>query len=143
MGLERMDMSFVSAAPELVTAAAGDLAGIRSALSEATAAAAAPTTGVLAAGADEVSVAISQLFGAYGQEFQALSAEASAFHDQFVGLMSSGACAYLNTEVASAQQVLLGAVNAPGGAAAASVSDSLNSFGATVAAPYQALVSNT
>jgi hypothetical protein len=124
----------------------------------------------LAAGADEVSAAISQMFGAYGQEFQALSAQAAAFHDQFVGLMSSGAAAYLSTEVANAEQVLMGAMNAPGqgGGAAASVGASfagqvqaeaqammnaipgaaaaiqgLNSFGATVAAPYQALVANT
>src|SRR5882757_3978353 len=138
-----MEMSFVTAAPELVTAAAGDLAGIRSALSEAAAAAANPTTGILAAGADEVSAAISQMFGAYGQEFQALSAQAAAFHDQFVGLMSSGATAYLSTEVANAQQVLMGAVNAPAASVGASAAvQDLNSFGATLAAPYQALVSN-
>lgn len=56
----------------------------RAALSEATAAAAIPTTQVLAAAADEVSAAIAELFGAHGQEFQALSAQASAFHDRFV-----------------------------------------------------------
>ncbi|WP_016719227.1 PE domain-containing protein, partial [Mycobacterium tuberculosis] len=48
-------MSFVSVAPEIVVAAATDLAGIGSAISAANAAAAAPTTAVLAAGADEVS----------------------------------------------------------------------------------------
>jgi PE family len=167
-----MDMSFVFAAPEMVSSAAGDLAGIRSALSEATSAASAPTTGVLAAGADEVSAAISQMFGAYGQEFQALSAEAAAFHDNFVGLLKSGASAYLGTEAASVQQILGGAAPAAAmgsvgqnfGAAAAAVSgqvqaeaqamvnaipgasaaiQGLNSFGATVAAPYQALNSNT
>lgn len=36
------------------------------------------------AAADEVSAAIAELFGAHGQEFQALSAQASAFHDRFV-----------------------------------------------------------
>ena len=106
-------MSFVSAVPELVAAAGGDLAGIRSALSEATAAAAGPTTGALAAGADEVSAAISQMFGAYGQEFQALSARAAAFHDEFVGLMNSGAAAYLSTEGANAEQILLNGMSAP------------------------------
>jgi hypothetical protein len=49
-----MDMSFVIATPEFVTAAAGDLANIGSTLSEANAAAAASTTGVLAAAEDEV-----------------------------------------------------------------------------------------
>jgi PE family len=38
---------------------------------------------VLSAGADEVSTAIAALFGAHAQEFQALSAQASAFHSQF------------------------------------------------------------
>ncbi|AIH46685.1 PE family protein, partial [Mycobacterium tuberculosis] len=48
-------MSFVIANPEMLAAAATDLAGIRSAISAATAAAAAPTIQVAAAGADEVS----------------------------------------------------------------------------------------
>lgn len=50
-------MSFVIANPEMLAAAATDLAGIRSAISAATAAAAAPTIQVAAAGADEVSLA--------------------------------------------------------------------------------------
>ena len=106
-------MSFVVTAPETVTAAAENLAGVRSSLSEATAVAAAPTTGVATAAADEVSVAISRLFGAYGQEFQALSAQAAAFHDEFVSLLNGGAAAYLSTEIANAEQSLLTAVNAP------------------------------
>ncbi|ORB59556.1 PE family protein, partial [Mycobacterium shinjukuense] len=57
-------MSFVSVVPELVVATAADLASIGSALDAANAAAAAETTGVLAAGADEVSAAIAALFGA-------------------------------------------------------------------------------
>lgn len=72
------------AVPEMVAATASDLASLGAALSEATAAAAIPTTQVLAAAADEVSAAIAELFGAHGQEFQALSAQASAFHDRFV-----------------------------------------------------------
>ncbi|AIH71701.1 hypothetical protein IU18_13695 [Mycobacterium tuberculosis] len=48
-------MSFVIAAPEALVAVASDLAGIGSALAEANAAALAPTTALLAAGADEVS----------------------------------------------------------------------------------------
>src|ERR1700689_3374486 len=50
-----MDMSFVTAAPDLVEAAAQDLAGIRSSLMEASASVAVPTTGVVPAAADEVS----------------------------------------------------------------------------------------
>lgn len=106
-------MSFVVTAPESVTAAAANLAGIGSALGEATAAAAGPTTGVVAAAADEVSIAISRLFGTYGQEFHAVTAQAAAFHDEFVSLLNGGAAAYLGTEIANAEQGLLNAVNAP------------------------------
>lgn len=51
-------MSWVMVSPELVVAAAADLAGIGSAISSANAAAAVNTTGLLTAGADEVSTAI-------------------------------------------------------------------------------------
>lgn len=106
-------MSLVITAPEMMTAAATDLANIDSAISSANAAAAAPTTGVMAAAADEVSVAVSGLFSAYAAEFQALSAQAAAFHEQFVRLLNGGAAAYLSTEIANAEQTLVNAVNAP------------------------------
>jgi hypothetical protein len=106
-------VSFVLTSPELVTAAAGNLAGIGSTLGEATAAAAAPTTGVAAAATDEVSTAISQLFGSYGQEFQAVSAQAAAFHDDFVSLLNGGAAAYLSADITPTQQSLRNAVSAP------------------------------
>jgi hypothetical protein len=94
-------LSFVTTAPEMVTAAAGDLAGIGATLGEAAAAAAGPTTSVAAAAGDEVSTALSRLFGTYGQQFQALTAQATAFHDGFVRLLNEGAAAYLNAEVAN------------------------------------------
>lgn len=53
-------MSYVLATPEMVAAAANNLAQIGSTLSAANAAALAPTTGVLAAGADEVSAAVAR-----------------------------------------------------------------------------------
>ncbi|WP_141214079.1 PE family protein, partial [Mycobacterium marinum] len=49
-------------APEVLTAAAADIAGIGSSLGAANAAAVTPTTTVLAAGTDEVSGAIATLF---------------------------------------------------------------------------------
>jgi hypothetical protein len=107
-------MSFVIATPDLVLSAAQDLAGIRSSLAEAATAAAGPTTGVVAAAQDEVSVAIASLFGNVGQEFQALSAWAQAFHEQFVGLLNSGASAYLSTEANAAQALLGGGQNLSG-----------------------------
>lgn len=138
-------MSFVTIAPQYVEAAAQDLAAIGSSLSEATGAAAAPTTVLAPAGADEVSAAIAALFGDHAQQFQALAARASAFHEQFVGLLNSGAGAYLGTEVANAEQTLQ-TVAAPAqslGGDAAGAFNGFNSFGATVAAPYQTLYSTT
>jgi hypothetical protein len=112
-------VSVLVVAPELVTSAAADLESIGSAVNAAHQAAAVPTTGLAAAAADEVSAAAAALFAKYGQEFQALSARASAFHQQFVQALSSGSRAYLAAEAAGAsllqavQHDLLGAVNAP------------------------------
>jgi hypothetical protein len=61
-------MSFVTAAPAQVQAAAQGLAGIRSTLAQASASVAAPTTGVVAAAQDEVSAGVAAFFGAFGQE---------------------------------------------------------------------------
>ena len=60
-------MSFVIAAPEILTTAATDLAGIGSAINAANGAAVASTTRVVAAAADEVSAQIAALFGAHAQ----------------------------------------------------------------------------
>lgn len=108
-------MSFLAVAPEWVTSAAADLENIGSALSAANAAAALPTTGVAAAAADEVSTAIAALFAGFGQEYQALNTQLSAFQQQFVLLLGSSAGSYATAE-ASAASVLdpvLGIINAP------------------------------
>jgi hypothetical protein len=94
-------MSFVIATPELVTAAATDLANIGSTLSPANAAAATQTTGVLAAAEDEVSAAIAAVFSAHGEGFQALGARAAAFHAQFVQALTAGAGSYAGAEAAN------------------------------------------
>jgi hypothetical protein len=106
-------MSFVIAMPEMVGTAATDLASIGSTLSAANVAAAAPTTGIVAAAEDEVSAAIAALFGEHGQAYQAMSAQAAAFHSEFVNLMNADAGAYLSTEIANAEQALTNAVGAP------------------------------
>ncbi|OBK91875.1 hypothetical protein A5645_25080 [Mycobacterium asiaticum] len=101
-------MSFVLAAPEVFSGAAANLSGIGSTLTQATAAAAGPTTTLATAAADEVSAAISKLFGAFGQEFQEVSAQATAFHAEFLRLIDGSAAAYLGAEIANAQQTLTG-----------------------------------
>jgi PE family len=117
-------MSFVFATPEYVAGAASDLASIGSTISSANAAALAPTSGVLAAGADEVSATIAALFDAHAQAYQALSAQAALFHQQFVQLMSDGGTQYALTEAANAsplqtvEQSVTSGISAPAQAAA-------------------------
>ncbi len=94
-------MSFLTTTPEFVTAAASDLASIGANLDAAHAAAATPTTAILAAGGDEVSEGVATLFGAHAQTYQALSAQATTFHQQFVQLMNAGAGSYASTEAAN------------------------------------------
>ncbi|WP_156452675.1 PE family protein, partial [Mycobacterium gordonae] len=108
-------MSYLVATPDLVTAAADNLSGIRTALGAAASAAAGPTTGLAVAAGDEISAAISQLFGSYGEQFQALNRQATAFHAEFVSLLNGGAAAYAAAEAANSSplQAVLDAVNAP------------------------------
>ena len=112
-------MSYLIAAPEYLAAAASDLANIASSMSAANAVAMTPTSGVLAAGADEVSAMIAALFSTHAQAYQALSEQAASFHAQFVQLMTGGASQYALTEAANASpmqsvgQAALGAVTSP------------------------------
>jgi hypothetical protein len=89
-------------APEFVTDAASKLANVGSTINAANAAATAPTSGVVAAGADEVSEAVASLFGAHAQAYQAISAQAAAFHQDFVQLMNASAGTYAGAEAANA-----------------------------------------
>ena len=100
-------MSFVLVSPEIVTAAAADVADIGSSLSAANKASAVSTTGLAAAAADEVSAAIASLFSSHAKDFQAISAEAAAFHTQFVQALSAGAGAYAATEAANESPLVL------------------------------------
>ena len=95
-------LSYVVAVPAMLAAASSDVAGIGSSLSAAHAASAAPTTAVIAAARDEVSAAIASLFSSHGQQFQALSTRAAAFHAQFVSALTRAAGAYAAAEAANA-----------------------------------------
>jgi PE family len=112
-------MSFVVAQPEWVEATAAEVGRIGSALDAAHAAADVPTTALVPAAADEVSTAVTALFSGFGRDYQALMAQANAFHQDFVRALSSSAGAYALTETANAsplqtiEQDVLGVVNAP------------------------------
>jgi len=95
-------VSYVVATPDFLAGAATDLAAIGSAVGAANSAAANSTTSLLTAGADEVSTRISELFGAYGLDYQALSGQATQLHEQFVLNLAAAGNAYLGTETASA-----------------------------------------
>ena len=95
-------MSFVTTQPELLAAAASDLQGIGSALSTENATAAAPTTGVVPAAADEVSALTATQFAAHATMYQAISAQAAAIHEMFVDTLGTSAGSYAATEAANA-----------------------------------------
>ncbi len=106
---------YVLTAPEMLATAAANLEGIRSAISTANAAAAGPTSGVLAAAGDEVSAAIANVFGAHSREYQAVIKQAAAFHAEFNAALAAAGSAYAETEAANTVAVsnALGAFNAP------------------------------
>jgi hypothetical protein len=108
-------MSFVVAAPQELATAASDLAGIGSTLGAANAAAVAPTTGVLASAADQVSAQVAALLSEHGLGYQQVSAQMAAFHERVVQTLTAGASTYAEAE-ANAAQTLTHTVNAPAAA---------------------------
>ena len=95
-------MSFVTTQPGLLTEAAGNLAGIGSAMDAENSAAAAATTGVIPAAADEVSALTAAQFAAHAQMYQVISAQAEAVHDMFVNTLGTSAGSYAATQAANA-----------------------------------------
>jgi hypothetical protein len=96
-------MSYLTTNTPAMTAAAGTLQGIGSALSAQNAAAAAPTTSVVPAAADEVSALTAAQFVAHAQMYQTVSAQAQAIHEQFVSTLGMSAGSY---DIAEAANVL-------------------------------------
>jgi hypothetical protein len=93
---------FLITQPEALTAAAGNLAGIGSAISAVNVSEAAPTTGLIPAAADEVSALTAAAFAAHGALYQAVSAQAAAIHQMFVSTLQASAGSYAATEAANA-----------------------------------------
>lgn len=119
-------MSYVLAAPQLIDVAATHLAAIESAVDAARTAAAPPTLTLLPAAADEVSAGIAQLFSEHAGDYQKVSGQAAAFHEQFVQQLTASASAYSSAETASAS--LLGPVASAAAPAATGIPwyDSIN-----------------
>jgi hypothetical protein len=95
-------MSFVSAQPAELTAAADNLQGAGWAMTSQNAAAAVPTTAVVPAAADEVSALTAAQFAAHAEMYQLFSAQAAAIHQMFVSTLGAGAGSYAATEAANA-----------------------------------------
>lgn len=99
-------MSFVSTYPDKIAAAANNLVSIGAALSAGNSAAAGPTSAVLPAAADEVSVLTAAQFLAHAQRFQALGARAVAIHELLAATLAASASSYEETEAANAASAL-------------------------------------
>ena len=95
-------MSYVSVAPEIVSAAADNLQSVGSRIHAQNTAALGATTGLVPAASDEVSVLTAMQFAAHARAYQAVSAQATAIHQMFVAMLAAGAGSYAATEAANA-----------------------------------------
>jgi PE-PPE domain/PE family len=148
-------VSILFARPDVLAAAAADLADVGSSVRDANAAASALTTEILAPAEDEVSTAVAGLFGKFAQQFQALGEHAASFHDDFVQGLRAGAGSYVAAETSSAaalletaQQNVLGGLRASTGQferllSGAGTSGAGAAVRAGLAQPLAGLVGNT
>jgi hypothetical protein len=104
-------MRYVTTAPETLAATAADVERIGTAISQASSAAAGPTSGLLAPAADEVSAAVTTLFGGYSQEYQAAVRQAMTFHGELTQALATAGSAYAQAEASNAA-LMSGASNA-------------------------------
>jgi hypothetical protein len=95
-------MSFITAYPDKLSAAASHLESIGTTFNAGNAVAAGPITGVVPAAADEVSALTAAQFAAHGARYQALSAQVAAIHNLLVAILAAGAGSYAATEAANA-----------------------------------------
>lgn len=96
-------MSYLTTQPEELTAAAGKLEIAGAAMASQNTAAAPPiTTGIVPAGADEISALQASLFTAYGTLYQQVNVEAQAMYDLFVNTLATSANTYADAETANA-----------------------------------------
>ena len=108
-------MSFLTAVPQELAAAAAQLAAIGSALAAQNAGIATPTTAIAPAAADQVSIIQSSIFTAYGALYQEVSAQAQAIQEQFVQTLGLSSGTYEQSESANAASAALAAATAAPG----------------------------
>lgn len=98
-------MSIMHAEPEMLAATAGELQSINVVARAGNAAVAGPTTGVVPAAADLVSLLTASQFAAHAQLYQAISAEAMAVQEQLATTLGISAGSYAATEAANAATI--------------------------------------
>ncbi len=95
-------MSFVRTYPEHLAAAASNLASLGAAMNTGNAAAVGPTTGVVPAAVDEVSVLTAAQFATHAARFQELHAQAAQIQAALTATLAASAGSYAATEAANA-----------------------------------------
>lgn len=98
-------MPNVIARPEILSAAAGKLHSINAAMQAGSVAAVAPTTGLVPAAADLVSVLTAAQFASHARIYQEISAQAAAAQGQLASMIGISAGSYSATEAANVSLV--------------------------------------
>src|ERR1700751_3259799 len=146
---EEKFMSFVITQPEALTAAATALQNLGTSMAAESAAAAAPTTGVVPAAADPVSALQAAQFSAYGTWYQQVSGQAATIRQMLVNTLGTSAGSYGETEAADQTATgstslsgLLGGLTGSGTSSSALSGAAVNpaqvssSTGAAIATPF-------
>jgi hypothetical protein len=112
-------MAFLTTLPEELLAAQALLSGITSNLTAQNAGAAAPTTAILPAASDPVSIQQAGIFAAYGTQYQTVAAEAQTLMEQYAATLGVSSNSYSTAEATNAAaNTLSSALAAPTAAAA-------------------------
>ncbi|MDP7738354.1 PE family protein [Mycobacterium paragordonae] len=98
-------MSIVFAEPDALGGAAGELMSINAAMRAGSSAAAGPTTAVVPAAADLVSLLTASQFANHANLYQAISAQAAAVQEQLATILGLSAASYGITEAANAAAI--------------------------------------
>ncbi|ORB89830.1 PE family protein [Mycobacterium persicum] len=98
-------MSIMLAQPDMLAATATELQSINFAVRAGNAAAAGPTTGVVPAAADLVSLLTATQFATHAEMYQQISAQAVAVQEQLATTLGISAGSYAATEAANAAAI--------------------------------------
>ncbi|OBK46937.1 PE family protein [Mycobacterium sp. 1081908.1] len=98
-------MSIVITQPEILAGAAAEMQALNALVAAGNAAAAAPTTGVVPAAADLVSMLTAAHFASHARLYQEVSAQAAAMRDLLATTLGVSAGSYEATEAANTNAV--------------------------------------